>query len=212
MRFACDMTEQGHDGDTAENEQSEEKEAASAMKSAEKGESEARKQPPSAAGFLGSYFNNAKAVLFHPRLFFDNMPREGGLTEPAVFLVVSAAIFGVLQSIAKLNPLVGIVAVAGNLISVAIVSLLLSFILGKMGGQGNYQSTFRVLAYSKVTLLFAWLSLGPFAIGSLAALLYGIYLNILGLEKVHDIDRKRTAMVVGGLALLVFAITRLLRL
>lgn len=163
-------------------------------------------------GFVRSYIELVRSILITPKRFFNELMPQGGFTQPWVFLCVSASIYAVLQAIALVNPFAMITLFIRSIVSVLVASFFLNLILSKMGGKGTFKTTFQVIAYSKAVLLFAWFSLGPFPIGGIASLIYGVYLNILGLEKIHELDRKKVAAVTIGLALLGFAIGKITHL
>lgn len=154
------------------------------------GKTDSNKEKPSLkVGIVKSYFLVAKSVLFTPGIFFGNMPAEGGFVQPGIFLLLSASIFAVLQAISKLSPMIVITAVLSSIVGILAASGIITLICRGLGGKGNFEGTFRVLAYSKATLLFAWLALGPIPIGGIASLIYGVFLNIVGLEKVQQLRR-----------------------
>ncbi len=70
----------------------------------------------------------------------------------------------------------------------------------KFGGEGKFEQTFNVLAYSKATFIFAWVSLGPFPLGYIAATIFGAYLNYLGLTRVHRLSQSTTWTIIGIMA------------
>lgn len=161
-------------------------------------------------GFFRSYLAQVKEILISPKTFFAEMDRSPGasIVPASVFLCLSAGVYAILQAIALTAPFAMISLFMSSVIGALVGSFFLNLILSKMGGQGNFKSTFRVIAYSKATLLFAWLALGPFPVGGIASLIYGIYLNILGLEKTQKLDRKKLAAVVIGLSLLGLAVKK----
>lgn len=137
--------------------------------------------------YVRAYPGRAMDILRHPRKFFDQMPSEGGFIEPSIFLLLSAGIYALLQAIAKFNPALLILTTLTSVVSVVLASGIIWFACKFFGGKGTFESTFRVLSYSKATLLFAWVTLGPVPIGGLASIGYCIYLNILGLEEVQAV-------------------------
>ncbi len=156
---------------------------------------------PHASGLLLYFAHQAKHVLSNPAEFFDQMHTEGGLTEPTIFLFISASIYGLLEAIGHLNPIVFFQTLFSSLAFVFLGAIIVNFALKAFGGKGNYESTFRVLAFSKATLLFAWISVASFAIGGFLAVGYTVYLNIIGCKKVHQLATPITATVVIVLAL-----------
>ena len=147
-------------------------------------------------GFFPGYFDQAKEVLIAPRQFFTTMPVTGGLLRPTIFLLVSASVYSLLQAISKLNFFVLFTAMFSSVVSVFIASAIIAFASKKLGGKGTFEGTFRVIAYSKATLLFAWLSLGAIPIGGIVSTAYSVYLNILGIEKIQQMPRKIVATLI----------------
>jgi hypothetical protein len=73
----------------------------------------------------------------------------------------------------------------------------MQFVFKRLGGQGKFEQTFNVLAYSKATFVIAWISLGPWPIGSILATLFTAYLNYLGLSRVHKLPPTPLWIVIG---------------
>src|SRR6266550_3832257 len=130
---------------------------------------------------LEGFPNTWKRVMTDPRGFFADMPEVGGLQAPLAFLGVSA-----------------VINAAGHLVFgwglggfVRIVQYLFS-------GRAGFEATFRVVAYAAAPTVLAWL---PW-IGVLAVV-YGVYLTVVGLERVHGFDTTRAVLTVGiGLAVM----------
>jgi hypothetical protein len=154
-----------------------------------------------ASGLLQYFAHQAKHVLTNPVEFFDQMHTEGGLAEPTIFLVIAASIYGLFEAIGHLNPIVFFQTFASSLAFVYLGAIIVNFALKAFGGKGNYESTLRVLAFSKATLLFAWISVASFAIGGFLAIGYSVYLNVIGCKKIHQLATPITASVVIVLAL-----------
>jgi hypothetical protein len=167
---------------------------------------------PEASGLLQYFAHQAKHVLSNPVEFFDQMHTEGGLTEPTIFLVISASIYGLFEAIGHLNPIVFFQTFASSLAFVYLGAIIVNFALKAFGGKGNYESTLRVLAFSKATLLFAWISVASFAIGGFLAIGYSVYLNIIGCKKVHQLATPITATVIIALALFQLLIKMFLKI
>jgi len=85
--------------------------------------------------------------------------------------------------------------VLGAFVSAALFTLVSQHLFG---GRGGFEPTFRVVAYAAAPTVLAWL---PW-IGTLAVV-YGVYLTILGLERVQSYDVTRAVLTVGiGLAVM----------
>ncbi|MBI4532923.1 MAG: YIP1 family protein [Candidatus Melainabacteria bacterium] len=168
--------------------------------------------PPEVRGFVANYWGQAKVILFSPQVFFRTMPTEGGYKDPLLFLAVSAGVNAVLAGLMSLQlPLIGLIFIA-SLIAVFVGSAVACFLSQAMSGKGNYEATFRVIAYSEATLLFVWLP-----ILGLVPALYTLVLNYIGLKQVHQLSEIKTASVVlltgllTGIVLLLTACSMVLR-
>lgn len=155
-------------------------------------------------GIFADYLGVAGNVLVHPKQFFDDMATDEGYLQPSMFLLISAVFYSALQAIGHLNLLLLITTPFISFLKVVVGSLVLNFALKALGGKGSLQGTFRVLAYSKATLLFAWIVVGKLAIGGFISLIYTLYLNIQGCRRVHLLDTVRVSVVVVILALIGF--------
>lgn len=153
-------------------------------------------------GYIHAYWAQAKSVLLHPRSFFETMPPSVSMKEPFVFLAISALIYAFLQALVKFNFLILFTAFFTTLVTVSVGAMVAFYAFKKLGGKGTMLDTFRVFSYSKATLLFAWFAAGPYAIGGWLALVYSIYLNIIGCMKVHGLPKKITSLLIIILAIL----------
>src|SRR6266849_2376701 len=141
---------------------------------------------------LEGFPNTWKRVMTDPRGFFADMPEVGGLQAPLAFLGVSAVINAAGHLIVGwgLGGFVRIVLgqVVGAFLSAALFVLIAQHLFG---GRGGFEATFRVVAYAAAATVLSWLPL----VGVLA-LLYGAYLMIVGLERVHGFDVTRAVLTV----------------
>lgn len=143
------------------------------------------------AKFLKNYLEQAKSVLTQPKQFFAKMAVTGGYRGPAVFIIITTIIGSLLSLFVSgiFSPLIlaGMVvlsplAIVGVMIAAAIIHILLKI----LGAKRNYEATFRVFSYAYAVSLFSWIPL----VGVFASL-YGIYLEVIGLSKVHSISKLR---------------------
>jgi hypothetical protein len=121
-------------------------------------------------------------------------------------MAVSAGVYAVLVALFNLNFWLLFSCFLGTLLNVLFASALVTFALKHMGGKGTFEGTYKVIALSKVTLLFGWISLGPIPVGGIAALAYGVYMNILGLEKLHELPRKLVTTLLSVIAVIGFVV------
>ena len=160
------------------------------------------------AAVLEGFPNTWKRVMTDPRGFFADMPEVGGLQAPLAFLGVSAVISaaGHLVMGWGLGGFLRIVLwqVLGAFVSAALYVLVAQHLFG---GRAGFEATFRVVAYAAAPMVLSWL---PWRLGVLAVL-YGAYLTIIGLERVHAFDATRAVLtvVIGlGATWLLFAARR----
>lgn len=149
--------------------------------------------------FLNSFLGVAKTVLLKPTAFYQQMPRSGGFAPPFIFLAVCAGISGLLAAIIH-----GVDIIL--FLKFVIFSVIFSFIGAGVlhliaqqffEGKGGYEGVYRVVGYAGIVYLFTWIP-----VVALFAGLYGLYLQIVGLEKVHQITAGQAVVTV----LIAFAI------
>lgn len=147
------------------------------------------------------YFMQLAEVLLHPKHFFSAMEPDEGLIEALCFGLFSIAIYSVLQGIGHFNIVLILMVFCGTCFKTALGAAIAGFVLKKLGGKASVKDTLRVFAYSKATLLFAWISLAYLPIGGVLAFGYAMYLNFLGCRKLHDLSSPKVAatiMVLGS--------------
>ena len=140
-----------------------------------------------------SFAGICKELILRPRSFFQNLPREGNVRYPLFFLII--CVF--LSSLFMANILEGdyrifLILFAANMLSAFIVSTLLHGLATKaFGGNAPFMATFRIVAYSSLMDIAAWI---PFA-GTLASF-YGLYLMFLGLQEIHSLKPRQAGYAV----------------
>jgi hypothetical protein len=149
--------------------------------------------------FMNSFIGVMKTVLVKPNDFYQHMPTTGGFSPPFVFLVVCLGVSGILAAIIAG---VDVFLFLKLLIFGAIFSFIGAGILHLIAqqffeGKGAYEGVYRTVAYAGVVNLLTWIPVVGFLAG-----LYGLYLQIVGLEKVHKITAGQAVITV----LIAFAI------
>ncbi len=140
-----------------------------------------------------SFAGVCKEILLRPRDFFRNLPREGAIGKPLLFLVI--CVF--LSCLFMANMLNGdyrlfLLLFAANLLSDFIMTGILHGLVKKaFSGQAPVAATFRVIAYSSLTDLAAWIP----AVGTIATF-YGLYLIFLGLQEIHQLRPRQAGIAV----------------
>jgi hypothetical protein len=149
--------------------------------------------------FLNSFIGVMKTVLVKPNDFYQHMPTTGGFSPPFVFLAICLGVSG---SLAAILAGVDVFLFLKLFIFGAIFSFIGAGILHLIAqqffeGKGAYEGVYRTVAYAGVVNLLTWIPVVGFLAG-----LYGLYLQIVGLEKVHKITAGQAVVTV----LIAFAI------
>ncbi len=152
---------------------------------------------------VGSFVPTWRRILLDPRAFFESMPLQGGLQAPATFAAICLAIGGVefLVFGGGLKGALGLV-ILGLLrlfFGAAIVTLVAENLFE---GKGDYEATFRVLAYSTAIAVFIALPIVKFV-----AAIYGAFLVVVGLEVAHRFDATRATLTLIATAAILAALT-----
>lgn len=152
--------------------------------------------------------NQTIKVITNPVGFYRDMPKGGGFIEPLIFLVVMAAIAGVLTAVLSLVGfgmtgmmfvgfaaiiIVPIVAVIGSFIGAAIVYIIWLI----MGSKESYETAYRCIAYaSAIYPIAAIFGIIPY-LGAIVGTAWGFYLVIVASIQVHKIKANLAYIVFG---------------
>jgi hypothetical protein len=149
--------------------------------------------------FLNSFIGVMKTVLVKPNDFYQHMPVTGGFSPPFVFLAICLGVSGILAAIiAGVDVFLFLKLVIFGAIFSFIGAGILHLIAQQFfEGKGAYEGVYRTVAYAGVVNLLTWIPVVGFLAG-----LYGLYLQIVGLEKVHKITAGQAVVTV----LIAFAI------
>ena len=138
-----------------------------------------------------------RAVLFSPRNFYLNFSPEGPVREPAVFVLLVAAVTGVLTAaVALLSGLIFGEVGAGELglavLEAVIFALLSPLAVGVVAGvyllsirtfvgkMSSFREVYRMAAYASGALILAWIPIvGAFAVTYALMVLMGIGVRIV---------------------------------
>lgn len=162
---------------------------------------------------LGTVIADAIKVITNPIGFYQEMPVEGGYAQPLIFVVVMAAITGLLISIYSLIgwgaggmfaggmalgaiimfPIMGVI---GSFIGAAIM-----FVIWKlMGSEKNYETAYRCVAYSFVTMpVTMFLSFIPY-FSSIIKALWSAFLMYAASVGAQGLKAQTAKIVFGILA------------
>lgn len=154
-------------------------------------------------GLLRHFAKSLRDSLFLPFKFFGE-PHQN-LSEAAIHLGLCTFIYAFLEALFHLNIGLFFTAFLMGYGAVVVGTLVVHLAFKKLNGKGTFAETANVMAFSRSTLVFAWITLG-IPIGGIIAGLYTLALNIVGIEKIHQTDRKNTAIILSIIAAIGFAL------
>jgi hypothetical protein len=151
-----------------------------------------------------TFISTVRSVVTAPVEFFRGILRQGDLVNPLIFGIICYEIFTILGGLLRLVGigadlgfggfiasliLTPIFAALGLFVGAGILYLLVRLIVGSRNA--GFEGTFRVSAYSSVTLLASWIPV----VGWVASL-YGLYLAVVGIREVHNTTTGKAILVV----------------
>ena len=162
---------------------------------------------------LESVIEDFKKVITDPAGFYRAMPTDGGFVNPLIFIVVMAAVSGVLMAILSLVGLgagssmmggTGFMMIIMLPIGAAIGSFIaagLLFVLWKlMGSTKNYETAYRCIAFATAIMpITTVLSIIPY-LGTIVKNLWGTFLLFTASTEVHAIKQQTAKIVFAVLA------------
>jgi len=134
-----------------------------------------------------------REIILRPKEFFRNLPREGAIGNPLLFLIICVFLSCLfLANIRNWDYRLFLVFFTANLLSDFMWAGILHGLVKKaFSGQADFVATFRVFAYSRLTDLAAWIpGVEPIAI------FYGLYLVFLGLQEIHELRPRQAGIAV----------------
>ncbi len=160
-------------------------------------------------GFLEAFLTTLKEVLLSPTQFYRRMPTSGGVTSPLIFALILGVLGGVLglawQWVFMLRlgqfQEISTTHLVGITIGLPLIVLLTLYLGSAMihlclmvvgGNRRGFEATFRVIAYSWSTQIFALIPL----VGGLIIPIYALAIEIIGLREGHGIGTGRAVLAV----------------
>ena len=173
---------------------------------------------------INSFVDVVRRVVLQPTAFFAGLPRQGSFLNPLVFALIcteiSVLLVGLLSFVdvpGGMNSLFGasgdqgfleflgglvvapIAAAVGIFLTALVTHLLVVLVVGS--GHAGFGATFRIISYSSVTGLVAWI---PF-IGWIFSL-YRLYLATVGIREMHATTTGKALVVVLLPAILILVL------
>jgi len=160
-------------------------------------------------GFFQAFLTTLREVLFSPTRFYRRMPTNRGLSNPLIFALILGVLGGVLglawqqAFVPQLEQFPGTVTpyLVGITIALPLIVLLTLFVGSAIvhlclmvvgANRRGFEATFRVIAYSWATQIFALVPL----IGSFIIPIYSLVIEIIGLRESHGISTGRAALAI----------------
>jgi len=145
--------------------------------------------PPPGGGFPDTW----RRVITDPRGFFAEMPLAGGLTDPVVFVAICAAVNGVGRLLITWSLWSLVVSLVGLVVAAFVAATVLTLVAQQLfDGKAGFEPTFRVVAYAAAPAVFFWI---PRL--AVIAWIWGLYLQIRGVERVHDLEPARAVLAIA---------------
>ena len=147
-------------------------------------------------------------VITNPVGFYQQMPRNGGLRDPLIFMVILSVVAGVLSAVLSTIGFGTGAAMAGGLIAIIMVPIFvvifgfigagIAYVIWNiMGSQENFETAFRCVAYTAaIAPITAILKLIPY-LGSFATALWPMALLAIASIHVHRRSEKASWVVFG---------------
>jgi len=132
-----------------------------------------------------------RRVTTEPQSFFQDMPVSGGLQNPLLFMTICLAL-GSLGLLIFGPRGLALWFLVGGIVRAFVGAAILMVIARQLfAGVGDYEATYRALAYASAPAALLWIPV----IRPLVAL-YGLFLVIVGLQRVHGFDAVKSVLTV----------------
>jgi hypothetical protein len=161
---------------------------------------------------LKFYFREVKSLLINPHDFFLAHMEDTTLGEPITFMILSGGIAAVFMTLSG-NIGDAISTLFGTSAYAIIAGIAVHYAMQWMGvSEGELKSCFKILAYSQAPLLVSWIKLGTIPVGWFLAFAYSMYLCVIGMEQVFEMDRQRAIVIVAVVSIVIRGLLHLVGL
>jgi len=155
---------------------------------------------------INTVIDDAKKLITNPKQFYTDMPTTGGYVNPMIFLLVMAAIAGLITGVLGMMGL-GMGAMPGSSAFAGIIIYPIAMLIGGfiaagvmfiiwklLGSEKSYETAYRCIAYSTaIAPVMAVISVIPY-LGGIIHTLWGSFLMYIASTQVHAI-KEQTAKV-----------------
>ena len=139
--------------------------------------------------FADSFTGVWKRVVTDPRGFFADMPTRGGIQSPLLFLVGCLVIAALGYLIVGPRGIGLSLVFWGAVRSFLYAAIFMVVARNVFGGTGDYEATYRVIAYATAPMALMWLPV----LGGLT-FIYTLFLIIVGMEKINGFDATKSVL------------------
>ena len=157
---------------------------------------------------ISSVIEDAVQIIKKPVGFYQRMPHSGGYVEPMIFLVVMAAVAGLIVTVFSFfgGGLAGMMVFGMAAVIILPIAAIISSFIGAaimfiiwklMGSDKNFETAYRCVAYaSAIYPISAVLGLFPY-VGAVLGIVWGMYLMIVASVEVHGVAINKAYIVFG---------------
>lgn len=166
-----------------------------------------------------NYFQRLGTALFKPKTFFANIQDEQGISEALLFLIQTSLITGILaaagiiialtmalnflqslfpaasalagQSLLFIAPFI-VIAISITIFAASFIGAgILQITAHLLGGQGRFDASYKIVAYSSAVFIPAvFIGFIP-GVGQIAIGAWSLIITILGISILHQVTKKR---------------------
>lgn len=160
-------------------------------------------------GFFPAIARTVRETLFSPEEFFSRLPLRAGFVQPLLFALIISTLsqmVGFIWALTFDRPMWESLGVSGDLMMLAgimipvVVFIRIVVLAGLFhvslylvgGATEDFEATFRVTCYSAAPDLCRFIPI----VGQIIAIIWQVYLALVGLAAVHRINKGRAAIAV----------------
>ncbi len=158
---------------------------------------------PENQGAVKFIIHQAQEVMLKPKEFFASMVEHGSPEDARFFLLGVIVIASLLSGITNLNLFFTLTHLFTYLISTYLTAFFSWWLFMQFGSPKPFGKNFVVIAYSQAVLLISGIQLGPLGVVTfLASTAYGVYLQLLGMQIIHKLERNTIILVLSVIAVI----------
>jgi len=158
---------------------------------------------PETQGAVKFIIHQAQEVMLQPKVFFANIVEHGTPEDARFFLLGVILIASLLCGVTNLNLFFTLTHLLSYTISAYVTAFFTWWLFMQFGSPKPFGKNFVVVAYSQAVLLIAGIQLGPLGVITfLASTAYGVYLQLIGMQLLHKLERNTIILVLSIIAVI----------